>query len=95
MLTTYRMRDYTGQMSRNSLVNGEQTFSLDRFLDTVKDAVVKVAALVVHSGHNSVGRVHGNTNNDTTDSTAGKVKWKPLFHPEMAYQVSLGKKVCR
>lgn len=92
---TYRMRDYTGQMSRDTLVNGEQTFSLDCLLDTVKDAIVKVAALIVHSGHDSVWRVHGNTNNNTTGSTAGKVKWEPLFHSEMAYQVSLGEKVCR
>lgn len=51
---TYGVRQDTGQVSKEALVNGENTFGLDRLRQTVEHALVEVARLVVHSRHNCI-----------------------------------------
>lgn len=53
-------------MGQEALVNGEETFSPDGFEEAIKDALIEVTVLVVHSGHYriwkgfEVSRVRGN-----------------------------------
>lgn len=51
---TYGVRQDTGQVSKEALVNGEKTLSLYRLGQTVKHALIKVTSLVVHSRHDGV-----------------------------------------
>ena len=41
-------------MSKEALVDGEDTFGTDGLEQAVKDTLVEIAGLVVHAGHDGV-----------------------------------------
>lgn len=51
---TYSVRQDTGQVGKEALVNGEKTFGLDGLRETVEHALIEVTRLVVHSRHDRV-----------------------------------------
>lgn len=46
---TYSVRQDTGQVSKEALVNRKQAFCLDGLIQTIEHALVEVASLVIHS----------------------------------------------
>jgi hypothetical protein len=53
-VNTHSMRQYTGQMSKESLVDCKDTLRGNGLIQAVEYTLVEVASLVVHSGHNRV-----------------------------------------
>lgn len=51
---TYRVRQNARKMGKVSLVNRQHTLRLDGLEQAIEHALVEVARLVVHSGHNGV-----------------------------------------
>lgn len=54
---TYSVRQDTGQVSKEALVNRKQAFCPDGLVQTVEHALVEVASLVIHSRHDRVWKM--------------------------------------
>lgn len=48
------MRQDSGQVGEEALVNGQETFSSNGLEQAVKHALVEVTSLVVHASHDSI-----------------------------------------
>lgn len=48
------MRQNSGKMSKEALINGQRPFGRDSLVKAVKDAIVEIARLVVQAGHDCV-----------------------------------------
>ena len=51
---TYSMRQDTSQMSKETLIDSQDTLCADRLIQAIEHALVKVTCLVVHASHDSV-----------------------------------------
>lgn len=56
MDVTHGVGQDSSQVSEEALVDSEDTLCADSFQQAVKNALVEVAGLVVHAGHDSIWR---------------------------------------
>lgn len=54
---THSVRQDTGQVSKEALVDGKNTFCADGLEQAIKDALIQITSLIVHTSHDSVCRI--------------------------------------
>jgi len=54
LYVTHGVRQDSGKVGKEALVDGQESFGADRLEQAVKYALVQVASLVIHASHNSI-----------------------------------------
>lgn len=80
-------------MGEKPLVDGQETFGADGFGQTVEDAVVEVAVLVVETGHDGVGGMHCAADDEAACGGGEEVQRWTVLHAGVAHQASFGEEV--
>lgn len=87
------MRQNTGQMGEETLVDGQQALCAHGLGQAVEDAAVQVAVLVVEAGHDGVGRVHGAADDEAACGGGEEVQSRAVLHVCVAHEPAFGEEV--